>query len=77
MAEKKIIEKFSNKNIDAVDAYYNADYYGSLIGPSVNFINNLATVLISGGGAFLYVYNLISTGDISAFLLYARRFWSY
>lgn len=73
--EKKIIEKFSNKNIDAVDAYYNADYYGSLIGPSVNFINNLATVLISGGGAFLYVYNLISTGDISAFLLYARRFF--
>lgn len=73
--EKEIIEKFSNKNIDAVDAYYNADYYGSLIGPSVNFINNLATVLISGGGAFLYVYNLISTGDISAFLLYARRFF--
>lgn len=73
--EKEIVEKFSNKNIDAVDAYYNADYYGSLIGPSVNFINNLATVLISGGGAFLYVYNLISTGDISAFLLYARRFF--
>ena len=73
--EKEIIEKFSNKNIDAVDAYYNADYYGSLIGPSVNFINNLATVLISGGGAFLYVYNLISTGDISAFLLYSRRFF--
>ena len=73
--EKEIIEKFSNKNIDAVDAYYNADNYGSLIGPSVNFINNLATVLISGGGAFLYVYNLISTGDISAFLLYARRFF--
>ena len=73
--EKEIIEKFSNKNIEAVDAYYNADYYGSLIGPSVNFINNLATVLISGGGAFLYVYNLISTGDISAFLLYARRFF--
>lgn len=72
--EEQIIDKFKIKNTDAVDAYYNADYYGSLIGPFVNFVNNLATVLISSLGAFLYLFKMISIGDISAFLLYARRF---
>lgn len=72
--EDKMIEKFCEKNTDAVDAYYRADYYGSLIGPAVNFVNNLGTVIISTAGAFLYLFRLISIGDISAFLLYSRRF---
>ena len=69
-----MIEKFNEKNTDAVDAYYRADYYGSLIGPAVNFVNNLGTVIISTAGAFLYLFRMISIGDISAFLQYARRF---
>lgn len=72
--EEDILSKFRGKNTDAADAYYAADYYGSLIGPSVNFVNNLGTVLISTGGAFFYLFGLISVGDISAFLLYARKF---
>ena len=72
--EERMIEKFCERNTDAVDAYYRADYYGSLIGPAVNFVNNLGTVLISTGGAFLFLFRLISIGDISAFLLYSRRF---
>lgn len=72
--EEEILSKFRGKNTDAADAYYAADYYGSLIGPSVNFVNNLGTVLISTGGAFFYLFGLISVGDISAFLLYARKF---
>ena len=65
---------FCKKNTEAVDAYYAADYYGSLIGPSVNFVNNLGTVLISTAGSFFYLFNLISIGDISAFLQYSRKF---
>ena len=72
--EDMMIEKFCDKNTDAVDAYYRADYFASLIGPAVNFVNNLGTVIISTAGAFLYLFRLISIGDISAFLLYARRF---
>lgn len=49
--EEKILQKFRLKNDQAVDAYYDADYYGSLIGPAVNFVNNLGTVLISTGRA--------------------------
>lgn len=72
--EKEIVEKFSEKNTRAVDAYYEADYYGSLIGPSVNFVNNLGTVLISTAGALMFIFGKIMLGDISSFLLYSRRF---
>lgn len=72
--EEEICAKFNGKNTEAVDAYYRADYVASLIGPSVNFVNNFGTVLISAAGSFLYLYGRISVGDISAFLLYARRF---
>ena len=72
--EEKIMEKFRAKNNQAVDAYYDADYYGSLIGPAVNFVNNLGTVIISTAGAFFFLFGLISIGDISAFLLYSRKF---
>lgn len=72
--EDKMIEKFCERNTDAVDAYYEADYYGSLIGPAVNFVSNLGTVIISTAGTFLYLFDLIRIGSISSFLLYARRF---
>ena len=72
--EEKMIEKFRERNRRTVDAYYEADYTGSLIGPAVNFVNNLGTVIISTAGAFLYLFGLISLGNISSFLLYARRF---
>lgn len=72
--EGEICGKFDEKNTEAADAYYAADYYGSLIGPSVNFVNNLGTVLISTAGSFFYLFGMISVGNISSFLLYARRF---
>ena len=72
--EREMYEKFSVRNKDAVDAYYEADYYGSMIGPSVNFVNNLGTVLISTAGCLLYLVNKISLGNINSFLLYSRKF---
>lgn len=72
--EEKMIGHFAERNKDAVDAYYAADYYGSLIGPSVNFVNNFGTVLISTAGSLMYLFNMIMLGDISSFLLYARKF---
>ena len=72
--EEEITAKFRIKNTEAADAYYRADYIASLIGPSVNFVNNFGTVLISAAGAFFYLYGKIGLGAISSFLLYARRF---
>lgn len=72
--EKTFIRRFDEKNEEAVSAYFNADYYGSMTGPSVNFINNLSLSLISVFGAALYLYKSITIGDLSSFVLYSRKF---
>ncbi len=72
--EQQISGKFNEKNTYAVDAFYDADYHASLIGPSVNFVNNLGMVLISTVGSILYLFGRILIGDITSFLLYSRRF---
>ncbi len=66
--------RFDGKNKEAVDAYYNADYYGAMTGPSVNFINNLSLAFISVFGAALFLLQRLSIGDLSSFVLYSRRF---
>ena len=61
--------RFDRKNKEAVEAYYQAEYYGSVVGPCVNFINNLSLSLISVFGALLYLGGAMSVGDISSFVL--------
>lgn len=70
----RIIEKFDEKNEDVVNSYYKADYYGTMTGPCVNFINNLSLSLITVFGAILYIFGSITLGNISSFVLYSRKF---
>lgn len=72
--EKNTVEKFKEKNDDAVKCYYNAEYFGSMTGPCVNFINNLSLVCITVFGAILFIQSKISMGNISSFVLYSRKF---
>ena len=72
--EEVMIERFETHNVEAVDAFYKADYQGSIVGPSVNFINNISMSLISLFGALLYLRGSLSLGNLSAFILYSRRF---
>lgn len=72
--EEKVIEGFDIKNDEAVEAYTKAEYYGTLMGPSVNFINNISLTLVSVFGAILYIRGGIGLGDISSFVLYSRKF---
>jgi len=72
--EQGTIDKFDAKNKEAVDAYYKADYYGSVVGPTVNFINNLSLTLVGVFGAILYLKKIMLIGDISSFVLYSRKF---
>ena len=65
---------FKDKNNDASEAYYKADYYGSIVGPTVGFINNISLTLISVFGSILFLFNMITIGNISSFLLYSRKF---
>lgn len=72
--EKSTISKFDGKNEEAVEAYYRAEYYGSVVGPTVNFVNNLSLALVSMFGALLFLAGQMSIGSISSFILYSRKF---
>ena len=71
--EKVMTERFDVKNEEAVCAYYDAEYYGSMIGPTVNFINNCSLTAVTVAGAVLYLLKQLLLGDISAFVLYSRK----
>ncbi len=72
--EKVMTSRFDEKNEEAVTAYYNAEYYGSMIGPTVNFINNCSLTAVTVAGSVLYLLQKLSLGDISSFVLYSRKF---
>ncbi len=82
---KVITGRFDTKNKEAVDAYYDAEYYGAMIGPTVNFINNLSLSLIMIFGGILYLLSQSNTvpagsvwfltiGGVTQFVMYSRRF---
>ena len=81
----EMTRRFDDKNRDAANAYYDAEYQGALIGPSVNFINNLSLslVMIFGGVLYLLSQNgtvaegmiwFITLGGIAKFVMYSRKF---
>ena len=72
--EETMIARFAQKNEDACDAYYRADYFGSMTGPVVNFINNLSLALVSMFGALLFLFGNLTLGNLSSFVLYSRKF---
>ncbi|KNZ40753.1 ABC transporter ATP-binding protein [Acetobacterium bakii] len=72
--EENTINKFNVKNKEAVEAYYNAEYYGSMIFPTINLINNVSLACISVFGSLLYLAGEMTIGQISSFVLYSRKF---
>ncbi len=75
--EETMNNRFSTRNTESCDAYYQADYASAGMGPSVNFINNLSLALISVFGAMLYLFGgrfALTLGDLSSFVLYSRKF---
>lgn len=83
--EATIVKRFDERNDDAGRAYYNADYHGAAIGPSVNFINNLSISLVIMVGGIFFMLSLtgavmptsllfLDLGGLSSFVQYSRKF---
>lgn len=72
--EETMINRFDEKNEEAVTSYYEADYQSSIVGPLVNFVNNLSLSLIACFGGLLFLFGGISLGSISSFIMYSRKF---
>ena len=83
--EDEIGSRFDRRNNDAMDAYYDAEYYGSSMGPGMTFINNLSIALVTIFGGILYMYSqngtvaeaslfFITLGGVGKFVQYSRKF---
>ncbi len=72
--QAQVLEAFDVHNEEAVSAYTTSEYYGTMVGPSVGFINNISLALISVFGALLFLRGQVGLGDISSFVQYSRRF---
>ncbi len=83
--QDEISDRFNRRNKDTMDAYYDAEYYGSALGPSVNFINNLSMSLVAMFGGLLYMLSqngkvlagtvfFITLGGVAQFVQYSRKF---
>ena len=72
--EKQVCENFSEINHQAADAYNAADGMGMTMGPTVGMLNNIGLAAIGMGGAIMYMFGIVSLGQISSFILYSRKF---
>ncbi len=83
--ESVICGRFNKRNTDTMDAYYKAEYYGSVLGPTVNFINNFSIALVTTLGGIFYMYSqngtfaegtmfFITLGSVAQFVQYSRKF---
>ena len=72
--EQNVLEKFDQINEAAAIASYKAGYYGTAVGPSINFVSNLSVALVGVFGGILYFKDLITIGKLTSFTLYSRRF---
>ena len=70
----KAKERFAAVNDDAVEGYYDAEYQGCSISPTINFISNVSLALIAMFGTLLYLFGYVSLAQISSFILYSRKF---
>ncbi len=70
----KVCDNFDKVNHDAADGYYDADYYGMTGGATMSCINNISLALIAVLGSIFCMSGTVSLGQISAFVLYSRKF---
>ena len=72
--EKDTVNTFDEYNERATSAAYKAEYYGSITGPGVNFVNNLSLSLICIFGTVLCIKGDLSIGNMASFVGYSRKF---
>ena len=72
--EEAVLEKFDEKNAEAVDAYTVAEANGTVTGPCVNFINNVSLAMVCLLGSMLFLQGKLGLGDLSSFVQYSRKF---
>lgn len=80
-----ISDRFNERNEDAMNAYYDAEYSAAMLFPTINLINNISIAFIAILGGILYMYSqsgavavgtmfFITLGGVAQFVQYSRKF---
>ena len=72
--EEKSVEQFDGLNGTLYDSAWKSQFLSGLMFPITNFVGNLGYVAICILGGYLAVRNMITIGDIQAFIQYVRSF---
>jgi len=72
--EEKSVEQFDGLNNTLYDSAWKSQFLSGLMFPITNFVGNLGYVAICILGGYLAVRNMITIGDIQAFIQYVRSF---
>ena len=83
--QEEISSRFNKINDEAMDAFYKAEYSGTLLFPTINLINNISLTFVAIMGGILYMYSqngtilatsafFITLGGVAQFVQYSRKF---
>ncbi|MGN0347457.1 MAG: ABC transporter ATP-binding protein [Lachnospiraceae bacterium] len=72
--ENDVIRKFEDTNNVLYTSAWKSQFLSGLMMPVMMFVGNLGYVGVAISGAFLAIKNVITIGDIQAFITYVRNF---
>ncbi len=72
--EKRSVEEFNRLNRTLFSSAWKSQFLSGLMMPIMNFVGNLGYVGVAVLGGILAFRNLITVGDIQAFIQYVRNF---
>ncbi len=72
--EERSVKTFDGLNGTLYDSAWKSQFLSGLMQPVMNFLSNLGYVGVAILGGYLAVRNLITVGDIQAFIQYVRNF---
>ena len=72
--EEKSIRRFNGLNDELYDSAWRSQFLSGLMMPAMHFVSNLGYVGVCILGGYLATRNLITIGDIQAFIQYVRNF---
>ncbi len=73
-AEERSIDTFNGLNVKLYDTAWKSQFLSGIMMPMMNFVGNLGYVAVVVMGGYLAIRNLITVGDIQAFIQYVRSF---
>lgn len=72
--EKRTIEAFDATNDALYESAWKSQFLSGLMQPIMNFVSNAGYVAVAIAGSFLAIQNVITIGDIQAFIQYVKNF---